>query len=85
MPAAPAATEFRAAHRDHLDPGFAQQRVRMGVAVVGHHHARLERDLMLVGQGAYFELWDSGLWNAKLTQALAGPAAPPPGMEDFSL
>ncbi len=48
-------------------------------------HARLERDLMLVGQGTYFELWDSGLWNAKLTQALSGPAVPPPGMEDFSL
>jgi len=48
-------------------------------------HAKLERDVMLVGQGAYFELWDSGLWNAKLAQALSGPAAPPPGMEDFSL
>ncbi len=33
----------------------------------------------------YFELWDSGVWSAKLGQALSGPAAPPPGMEDFSL
>lgn len=48
-------------------------------------HARLERDVMLVGQGHYFELWDSGVWNAKLGQALAGPSSPPPGMEDFSL
>jgi DNA-binding transcriptional regulator/RsmH inhibitor MraZ len=40
---------------------------------------------MLVGQGGYFELWDAGLWNAKLAQALAGPTSPPPGMEDFSL
>ena len=48
-------------------------------------HGKLERDVMLVGQGGYFELWDSGLWNAKLAQALSGPAAPPPGMEDFSL
>ncbi|HTQ01684.1 MAG TPA: division/cell wall cluster transcriptional repressor MraZ [Casimicrobiaceae bacterium] len=48
-------------------------------------HAKLERDAMLVGQGGYFELWDSGVWNAKLSQALAGPASPPPGMEDFSL
>jgi MraZ protein len=48
-------------------------------------HAKLERDVMLVGQGGYFELWDAGLWNAKLAQALSGPAAPPPGMEDFSL
>jgi MraZ protein len=48
-------------------------------------HARLERDAMMVGQGRYFELWDSALWSAKLDQALAGGAAPPPGMEDFSL
>jgi MraZ protein len=48
-------------------------------------HAKLERDAMMVGQGHYFELWDSGIWNAKLSQALAGAAAPPPGIEDFSL
>jgi MraZ protein len=48
-------------------------------------HARLEREAMLVGQGRYFELWDSGVWAAKLAQALAGGATPPPGMEDFSL
>jgi len=48
-------------------------------------HARLERDAMLVGQGHYFELWDSGRWDAKLAQALAGTPSAPPGMEDFSL
>jgi MraZ protein len=48
-------------------------------------HARLERDAMLVDQGHYFELWDSGPWNSKLAQALAGPSSAPPGMEDFSL
>jgi MraZ protein len=48
-------------------------------------HAGLERDAMMVGQGRYFELWDSGVWSAKLAQALAGSATPPPGMEDFSL
>ena len=48
-------------------------------------HAKLEREAMMVGQGHYFELWDSGVWGAKLGQALAGPTAPPPGMENFSL
>ena len=48
-------------------------------------HARLERDAMMVGQGRYFELWDSGVWSAKLGQALAGTATPPAGIEDFSL
>jgi MraZ protein len=48
-------------------------------------HAKLERDAMMVGQGRYFELWDSGVWAAKLGQALAVSGAPPAGMEDFSL
>jgi MraZ protein len=48
-------------------------------------HAKLEREAMMVGQGRYFEMWDSAVWSTKLSQALAGAAAPPPGMEDFSL
>ena len=48
-------------------------------------HAKLERDAMMVGQGHYFEVWDSGVWAAKLAQALAGQATPPAGIEDFSL
>ena len=48
-------------------------------------HAKLERDAMMVGQGHYFELWDSGLWSAKLGAALSGATAPAPGFEDFSL
>ena len=37
-------------------------------------HAKLEREVMLVGQGRYFELWDSGVWSAKRDGALAGGA-----------
>ncbi len=48
-------------------------------------HARLEREAMMVGQGRYFELWDSGIWSAKLGQALSSAGGPPAGMEDFSL
>jgi MraZ protein len=48
-------------------------------------HAKLEREAMLVGQGHYFELWDAGVWSAKLAAALSGASAPPPGMEGFSL
>ena len=48
-------------------------------------HAKLERDAMMVGQGHYFEIWDSGVWAAKLDQALSGAGAPPAGMENFSL
>jgi MraZ protein len=48
-------------------------------------HAKLEREAMLVGQGPYFDLWDSGGWSAKLGAALSASGTPPPGMEDFSL
>ena len=48
-------------------------------------HAKLERDAMMVGQGHYFELWDAGVWSAKLERALAATGAAPAGMEDFSL
>ena len=48
-------------------------------------HAALQREAMMVGQGRYFELWDSGVWATKLAQALANTGTLPPGMEDFSL
>jgi MraZ protein len=48
-------------------------------------HAQLERDAMMVGQGRYFELWDSGIWSTKRDQALSRDGAPPAGMEGFSL
>jgi MraZ protein len=47
-------------------------------------HAKLEREAMLVGQGRYFELWDSAVWSTKLSHALSSTGMPP-GMEDFSL
>jgi len=67
---------------EHVSPDGSGRILLSGAL---RQHAQLERDAMLVGQGHYFELWDSGLWNSKLAQALAGPASAPPGMEDFSL
>jgi MraZ protein len=67
---------------EHVEPD-ASGRILLPPAL--RQHARLERDAMMVGQGRYFELWDSGVWTAKLGQALAGNGAPPAGMEDFSL
>src|SRR5512139_2052547 len=44
VPAATPATEFRADDGDDLDAFLAQQRVRVGVAVVGIHDARRGAD-----------------------------------------
>jgi MraZ protein len=67
---------------EHIAPdGSGRVLVSSGLRL----HAKLERDAMLVGQGHYFELWDPGVWNAKLSAALAGTGTAPPGMEGFSL
>ena len=68
---------------EHVSPD-ASGRILVSPAL--RMHAKLERELMMIGQGSYFELWDSGLWTAKQAQALATASpTPPPGMEDFSL
>jgi MraZ protein len=67
---------------EHVSPD-ASGRVLLPPAL--RQHAKLEREAMMVGQGRYFEMWDSAVWSTKLSQALAGAAAPPAGMEDFSL
>jgi len=67
---------------EHLSPD-GSGRVLLSPAL--RLHAKLERDAMMVGQGRYLELWDSGVWAAKLGAALSAGAAPAAGMEDFSL
>ena len=70
-------------HEEHVTPD-ASGRILISAAL--RMYAKLERELVMYGQGSYFELWDHGQWTAKLIQAMAQPiGAPPPGMEDFSL
>ncbi|MEO8203508.1 MAG: division/cell wall cluster transcriptional repressor MraZ [Betaproteobacteria bacterium] len=70
-------------HEEHLAPD-ASGRILVSPAL--RMYAKLERELVMFGQGHYFELWDNGQWTAKLAQAMAlSGATPPPGMEDFSL
>ena len=50
--------------------------------------ASLNRDAMLIGQGARFELWDEARWNERRDEWLASEteaADLPPGLETFSL
>ena len=48
--------------------------------------ARITREVMFVGQGSHFEIWDLETWNQQL-EALrtGGNPSLPPGMENFSL
>src|SRR6185436_13833513 len=70
-------------HEEHVSPD-ASGRILISPAL--RMYAKLERELVMFGQGSYFELWDHGQWTAKLAQAMAqSGSTPPPGMEDFSL
>ena len=49
-------------------------------------YADLKRDVMLVGQGSHFEIWDAGVLDRKLEDALAAAGStPPPGTDNFAL
>lgn len=48
--------------------------------------AHIERQVMFVGQGSHFEIWDLETWNAQLEAVRSGGSPSlPPGMENFSL
>jgi MraZ protein len=48
--------------------------------------AGLQKQVMLVGQGSRFEVWDLQRWEEKLGQAMQMAAtSPPPGTEGFAL
>jgi MraZ protein len=48
--------------------------------------ALITKDVMCVGQGSHFELWDVATWEEKRTKAQALAASnPPPGTDNFTL
>ncbi|MGZ5101654.1 MAG: division/cell wall cluster transcriptional repressor MraZ [Usitatibacter sp.] len=48
--------------------------------------AHITRQVMFVGQGSHFEIWDLETWNAQLEVLRSGGSSSlPPGMENFSL
>ncbi len=47
--------------------------------------AGLEKEVMLVGQGSHFEIWNLEAWERQLEQLASAPDKLPPGMENFSL
>jgi MraZ protein len=48
--------------------------------------ADLKKQVMLVGQGSHFEIWDVEEWERKLKTAMdTAGTAPPPGTDNFAL
>ena len=48
--------------------------------------ASLEKQVMVVGQGSHFEIWNAQTWEEQIDQIVAqGDSLLPPGMEKFSL
>jgi MraZ protein len=47
--------------------------------------AGLEKQVMMVGQGSHFEIWNQSTWEKQLEQLATGADKLPPGMENFAL
>ena len=70
-------------HAEEIEPD-ASGRILVSPAL--RRFASLKKDVVLVGQGSHFEIWDSERWEEELTQARTqAGSAPPPGTENFSL
>ena len=72
-------------------PSFNERLRSLQRLIVGHADdveidaAGLDKQVVLVGQGHRFELWDEGQWQAQTAQTIAFPAGLPPELGDFSL
>jgi MraZ protein len=59
---------------------------RLLISPVLRDYAHITRQVMFVGQGSHFEIWDLEAWNAGLESIRSGGTPNvPPGMENFSL
>ena len=49
--------------------------------------AGIDKRVMFIGQGSYYEIWDLERWQQQLERLTSADGSPvlPPGMENFSL
>jgi len=68
---------------EEIDPDSAG---RVLISPELRNYAHITRQVMFVGQGSHFEIWDLEEWNKQL-EGLRSGGSPnlPPGMENFSL
>jgi MraZ protein len=68
---------------EEIDPDAAG---RLLISPELRDFARITREVMFVGQGSHFEIWDLESWNQQLETLRTGSSPNlPPGMENFSL
>ena len=83
--------ESQSAMLRRLLVGFATETVidsagRLLVAPELRNYASLEKEVWLVGQGGYFEIWSDAGWKTQQDAIFAlGDKLLPPGLENFSL
>ena len=70
--------------------GFAEEHVldgngRVLLSPELRKFAGIERLVMFIGQGTYFEIWNASAWDAQLKSLTSGAAGLPSGTENFSL
>ena len=59
---------------------------RILISPVLRKFASIRKEVMLVGQGSHFEIWDTAVWEEKLQQAKGQAfSSPPHGTENFTL
>ena len=70
-------------HAEDVEPDGAG---RLLISPVLRNYAHITRQVMFVGQGSHFEIWDLEEWPKQL-EGLRSGGSPnlPPGMENFSL
>lgn len=70
-------------HAEDVEPDGAG---RLLISPVLRNYAHITRQVMFVGQGSHFEIWDLEEWTKQL-EGLRSGGSPnlPPGMENFSL
>ena len=71
--------------------GFAEDveldsQARILISPALRKFAGLKKEILLIGRGSHFEIWDTAAWEAKLEQDLPRAASQPPaGSENFTL
>lgn len=66
----------------HASDVEADANGRILLPTVLRNYARLNKDVVMIGQGNKFEIWDKELWESMREQWLAEEAAKPDGLPD---